>query len=82
MSKPTVLIIDDEPDILELLDLTLGRMNVCTESASTLNQALSLLRKNHYALCLTDMRLPDGDGMSVVRHIQQHSPCTPAPSTS
>ena len=77
MSKPTVLIIDDEPDILELLDLTLGRMNVCTESASTLNQALSLLRKNHYALCLTDMRLPDGDGMSVVRHIQQHSPCTP-----
>ena len=77
MSKPTVLIIDDEPDILELLDLTLGRMNVRTESASTLNQALALLRKNHYALCLTDMRLPDGDGMSVVKHIQQHSPCTP-----
>ncbi len=77
MSKPTVLIIDDEPDILELLDMTLGRMDVCTQSASSMNEALALLRKNHYALCLTDMRLPDGDGMSIVRHIQQHNPNTP-----
>ncbi|MEH6564236.1 MAG: sigma-54 dependent transcriptional regulator [Halopseudomonas sp.] len=77
MSKPTVLIIDDEPDILELLDMTLGRMNVSTQSATTMEQALSLLRSNDYALCLTDMRLPDGDGMSIVRHIQQYCPCTP-----
>ena len=77
MTKPTVLIIDDEPDILELLDMTLARMNVCTQSATTMTQALTLLRSNKYALCLTDMRLPDGDGMSIVRHIQQHSPSTP-----
>lgn len=77
MSKPTVLIIDDEPDILELLDMTLRRMNVCTQSATSMNEALTLLRSNKYALCLTDMRLPDGDGMSIVRHVQQHSPCTP-----
>lgn len=77
MNNPLALIIDDEPDILELLDMTLGRMNISTRSATSLGQALELLNQQHFDLCLTDMRLPDGDGLSVVRHIQQHCPNTP-----
>ncbi|WP_285274633.1 sigma-54-dependent transcriptional regulator [Halopseudomonas bauzanensis] len=77
MNNPLALIIDDEPDILELLDITLGRMNINTRSATNLGQALELLNQQHFDLCLTDMRLPDGDGLSVVRYIQQHCPNTP-----
>ncbi|NLY57152.1 MAG: sigma-54-dependent Fis family transcriptional regulator [Gammaproteobacteria bacterium] len=77
MNKPLALIIDDEPDILELLDLTLGRMNIQTRSATNVAQALELLRQQHFDLCLTDMRLPDGEGLEIVRHIQQHYPQTP-----
>ena len=77
MTQPTVLIIDDEPDILELLEMTLGRMDLLTRRASTLEQALVLLDAESFELCLTDMRLPDGDGMTIVRHIQQHCPATP-----
>lgn len=76
-SSPLVLIIDDEPDILELLDLTLQRMQVQTCSATTMAEALTLLAEKHFDLCLTDMRLPDGDGLTVVRHIQQNLPQTP-----
>ncbi|SEG30711.1 two-component system, NtrC family, response regulator PilR [Halopseudomonas aestusnigri] len=77
MMQPTVLIIDDEPDILELLELTLGRMSLQTRSAKTMSEALNLLQSHHFDLCLTDMRLPDGDGLSIVRHIQQHFTSTP-----
>lgn len=77
MNKPLALIIDDEPDILELLDMTLSRMNIQTRSATTVAQALDLLGEQHFDLCLTDMRLPDGEGLSIVRHIQQHCPRTP-----
>lgn len=77
MNSPTVLIIDDEPDIVELLEMTLQRMQVKTCSATTLAQALDRLGKQRFDLCLTDMRLPDGDGLAVVRHIQQHQPQTP-----
>jgi len=77
MMQPTVLIIDDEPDILELLELTLGRMSLQTRSAKTMGEALNLLQSHHFDLCLTDMRLPDGDGLSIVRHIQQHFTSTP-----
>ena len=77
MNRPLALIIDDEPDILELLDMTLGRMNIHTRSATTVAQALELLDQQSFDLCLTDMRLPDGEGLSVVRHIQQHCPNTP-----
>ncbi len=76
-SSPLVLIIDDEPDILELLDLTLQRMQVQTCSASTMAEAMALLAEKHFDLCLADMRLPDGDGLAVVRHIQQNLPQTP-----
>ena len=77
MNTPVALIIDDEPDILELLDMTLSRMNIQTRSATTVAGALKLLDQQHFDLCLTDMRLPDGEGLSIVRHIQQHCPSTP-----
>ena len=77
MNKPLALIIDDEPDILELLDMTLGRMDIQTCSATSVAQALELLNQQHFHLCLTDMRLPDGEGLTIVRHIQQHYPHTP-----
>lgn len=77
MTSPLVLIIDDEPDILELLDLTLKRMNLATQSATTVAEARALLGNHRFDLCLTDMRLPDGDGMEIVRHIQQNCAETP-----
>ncbi|TVP89935.1 MAG: sigma-54-dependent Fis family transcriptional regulator [Pseudomonadaceae bacterium] len=77
MSKPLALLIDDEPDILELLELTLGRMQVETRKAKTQAEALALLKAEQFAICLTDMRLPDGDGLQIVQHIQQHYPQTP-----
>ncbi|WP_022961434.1 sigma-54-dependent transcriptional regulator [Halopseudomonas pelagia] len=77
MNTPTVLIIDDEPDIVELLEMTLQRMQVKTCSAITMTQAIDKLGRQPFDLCLTDMRLPDGDGLAIVRHIQQHHPQTP-----
>jgi two-component system response regulator PilR (NtrC family) len=71
MSKPLALVVDDEPDIRELLELTLGRMNIETRSAADLKQARALLEKEPFDVCLTDMRLPDGNGIDLVRHIQQ-----------
>jgi len=66
-----VLIVDDEPDIRELLEITLGRMALETASAKDLQSAKELLTKENFDLCLTDMRLPDGDGIELVEHIQQ-----------
>jgi two-component system response regulator PilR (NtrC family) len=77
MSNKTVLIIDDEPDIRELLDLTLTRMGLDTHCADNVASALSLLAAHHFDLCLTDMKLPDGEGLDIIKHIQQHKPDTP-----
>ena len=77
MPKPLTLIVDDEPDICELLELTLGRMNIDTRSAKNLAEARTLLDQHKFDLCLTDMRLPDGNGISLVEYIQKHSPDTP-----
>lgn len=66
-----VLIVDDEPDIRELLELTLGRMSLQTSSAADLKAARKMLATEEFALCLTDMRLPDGDGLELVELIQQ-----------
>ncbi|NNG13126.1 MAG: sigma-54-dependent Fis family transcriptional regulator [Halobacteria archaeon] len=71
MSNHLALIVDDEPDIRELLELTLGRMNIDTRSAANLAEAKDWLTKQHFDICLTDMRLPDGNGIDLVRHIQQ-----------
>lgn len=72
-----VLIVDDEADIRELLELTLGRMNLETRAAANIDQALHLLDQFKFDLCLTDMRLPDGNGIDVVRHIQEKFPYLP-----
>ncbi len=66
-----VLVVDDEPDILELLALTLGRMGLAVTTAADLETARARLAGDVFDLCLTDMRLPDGDGLDLVRHIQQ-----------
>ncbi|MCD8513769.1 MAG: response regulator [Nitrincola sp.] len=74
-SRPSVLVIDDEPDIRELIKLTLNRMQVDCLEAETLEQAnrlLDQLGSKGIQLCLTDMRLPDGNGMEVIYRIQKH----------
>ncbi|MFA5081189.1 MAG: sigma-54 dependent transcriptional regulator [Hydrogenophilaceae bacterium] len=77
MNIPTVLIIDDEPDLLDLADLTLARMGLNVDRAATVGVALDRLAAKQYDLCLTDMRLPDGDGLEIVRHISINAPLTP-----
>ncbi|MCG5510557.1 sigma-54-dependent transcriptional regulator [Ectothiorhodospira lacustris] len=77
MTIQNVLIIDDEPDIRELLEITLGRMRLNTQAAGTVREAKRLLGNAHFDLCLTDMRLPDGDGIELVEHIQAHYPELP-----
>jgi two-component system, NtrC family, response regulator PilR len=72
MNRPVALIVDDEPAIRELLNLTLTRMDVACVLAGTLEEARSLLRTHSVDLCLTDMKLPDGSGLDLVSHIQQH----------
>ena len=77
MSQPLALVIDDEPDICELLSLTLGRMNIDTESATDVSGAKALLGNRRFDLCLTDMRLPDGDGLELVEWMQTNTPGIP-----
>jgi len=77
MTRPLALIVDDEPDIRELLALTLARMDVDTEQAGNLAEAYARLAKGNYQLCLADMRLPDGDGIELVRHISEKHPQLP-----
>ena len=76
--EPTkALIVDDEPDIRELLEITLGRMKLDTRSARNVKEARELLAREPFDLCLTDMRLPDGSGLDLVQYIQQRHPQTP-----
>jgi two-component system response regulator PilR (NtrC family) len=77
MNKKCVLIVDDEPDIRELLEITLMRMGLDTRSAEDYSTASRLLNEQSFDLCLTDMKLPDGDGISLVEHIQHNFPNTP-----
>jgi two-component system response regulator PilR (NtrC family) len=72
-----VLVIDDEADIRELLSLTLARMGLEAHCAANMSEAYALLAKNSYNLCLTDMRLPDGDGLAVVDHVSKNHPDLP-----
>jgi two-component system response regulator PilR (NtrC family) len=72
-----VLIVDDEPDILELLEITLMRMGLEVACAENYTNATRLLAQEHIDFCLTDMKLPDGDGIGLVEHIQQHWPQVP-----
>lgn len=77
MTAKHVLIIDDEPDICELIEITLSRMGLTTHSAMNLADALKLIDTEHFDLCLTDMRLPDGDGIEMVRYVQKNHPGIP-----
>ncbi len=77
MTRPLALIVDDEPDICELAGLTLARMDIDTHAAGNLGEARALLQTHRFNLCLTDMRLPDGNGIELVEHIQRHYPDLP-----
>jgi len=77
MSQPTVLIVDDEADLRELVEITLSRMGIRSTAAATLAEARALVAERPFDLCITDMRLPDGNGVSLVQHIQQHRPQLP-----
>ena len=77
MPKPAVLIIDDEPDLCELLSITLQRMDLNSRIANTVAAARRLLKAERFDLCLTDMQLPDGNGLELVEWMQQHTPSVP-----
>jgi two-component system response regulator PilR (NtrC family) len=67
--SPAVLVVDDEADLRELLSLTLVRLGLDVDTAESVAAARALLGRNRYALCLTDMRLPDGTGLELVREV-------------
>ncbi|EIK95185.1 two-component response regulator PilR [Pseudomonas sp. M47T1] len=75
--RQKILIVDDEPDIRELLEITLGRMKLDTRSARNVKEARDWLAREPFDLCLTDMRLPDGTGLELVQHMQQRFPQLP-----
>ena len=75
--RPCVLVVDDEADLRSLIAITLARMGFDSRGAADLAQARRLLRNHEFALCLTDMRLPDGRGMDLVQLIQQQYPTLP-----
>lgn len=77
MEKSIALIIDDEADICQLLKITLNRMNIQTVSASRIEEAKHYLKTQKFDLCLTDMRLPDGDGLDLVAYLQNNHPALP-----
>jgi two-component system response regulator PilR (NtrC family) len=77
MSRATVLVVDDEPDLVELVALTLSRMGLDSVGAGDVANAQRLLKSQHVDLCLTDMRLPDGDGLDLVAWIAEHRPSVP-----
>jgi len=77
MSQPIALIVDDEPDIIELIELTLARMDIQVRTATCVKEAKRWLNREPMHFCLTDMRLPDGDGLDLVTHIQENFPTLP-----
>ncbi len=77
MTQPLALIVDDEPDICELLEITLIRMGIDAHSVFDLGAARKILSEQAFDLCLSDMRLPDGNGIDLVRHISSHFPNLP-----
>ena len=77
MPKKNALIVDDEPDIRELLEITLGRMGIETLSAKDITSAKALLQNNEFDFCMTDMNLPDGNGIELVKYINSDYPQVP-----
>lgn len=72
-----VLLIDDEPDILELMSISLARLSLTTERAACVADALALLKSERYRLVLTDMNLPDGRGIDIVKFVKENQPDLP-----
>ncbi|WP_444918939.1 sigma-54-dependent transcriptional regulator [Microbulbifer sp. JMSA003] len=68
--RPLALVVDDEPDICNLISLTLQRMGISCHTSGSTSEAQSLLNENNYDFCLTDLRLPDGDGLQLVEYVQ------------
>jgi two-component system response regulator PilR (NtrC family) len=77
MSAPRILVVDDEADLRELLEITLLKMGLDVDSAATVREARALLAQTAYALVLTDMRLPDGLGLELVRDVAANYRSTP-----
>jgi two-component system response regulator PilR (NtrC family) len=77
LGKPNVLIVDDEPDLCELLSITLGRMQIDSRSVHDIAAARGALKGDRYDLCLTDMQLPDGNGLALVEWMQAQTPDVP-----
>jgi len=77
MTQPHVLIVDDEADLRELVEITLSRMGIRSTAAADVAEAQARLAERAFDLCITDMRLPDGNGIGLVQHIQQHHPQLP-----
>ena len=77
MKQPQILIVDDEPDIRELLEITLMRMGVNSSTAVDVHTAIQAIKENDADLILTDMRLPDGNGLDIVRYVAEFKPETP-----
>ena len=77
MKRPSVLVVDDEPDLLTLLEMTLSRMDLATLTATNLAEARAHLAQHQPDLCLTDMKLPDGNGLDLIAEIQQRYPALP-----
>src|SRR5262245_15672917 len=77
MAPPVVLVVDDEPDLVELVRLTLSRMQLQSQSAGDVTNAKKLLKSQPFDLCLTDMRLPDGDGLDLLEWMTTHVPGVP-----
>lgn len=65
-ASPRILLVDDEPDLLDLMELTLVKMGLETDRAASVAEAQARLKQTHYDLCLTDMRLGDGEGLEVI----------------
>ena len=74
---PKALVVDDEPDIRELLSMTLHQLGLEVTTAASLNEGISVLKAESFAVCITDMRLPDGNGITLVEYIQHEFPHLP-----
>ena len=77
MASPVVLIVDDEPDLCELVSITLGRMSIESHSVHDIAGARAAIKERSFDLCLTDMQLPDGNGLGLVEWLQANRPELP-----
>ena len=75
--QPLVLLVDDEQDLCMLMQMSLSRMGIKTHMAHHLQQAKYFFSEYKYDACITDLNLPDGSGLDLVKHVSQHYPKTP-----